>query len=264
MQAKKIAFMMTCADNLAIGYFQKQGFHTGLLMPNQLYKGYLKDYEGSTLMECLLDENVDYMKIGDQIREYKKRLHREIELKIQSQVIYEGITENQWANYRKSDGNQIPLRSIPGLDKIDNIEAEYQEIKNIKAGSCFRSNCAKIVEQLKSHKDSWPFINAVKKEEVPDYYDIIKNPMWLTKIEERVNEGKYETKKEFADDLNLIIGNCRSYNQKNTIYYRKSVEIEKYMIQLLANLADDKTVGSSENQFELKHQNAKVKKVKND
>lgn len=32
-------------------------------MPEILYKGYLKDYEGSTLMECLLVEEINYHNI---------------------------------------------------------------------------------------------------------------------------------------------------------------------------------------------------------
>ena len=59
---------MTCADNLAIGYFKKQGFHKNILMPPILHKGYLKDYEGSTLMECLLVENIDYDTIMTKIK----------------------------------------------------------------------------------------------------------------------------------------------------------------------------------------------------
>lgn len=37
-------------------------------MPEVLYKGYLKDYEGSTLMECLIVDGVDYHQIMNRIR----------------------------------------------------------------------------------------------------------------------------------------------------------------------------------------------------
>lgn len=38
-------------------------------MPEVLYKGYLKDYEGSTLMECIIVENIDYHNIMNKIKE---------------------------------------------------------------------------------------------------------------------------------------------------------------------------------------------------
>jgi len=42
-------------------------------MPQVLYKGYLKDYEGSTLMECLLVEDIDYNTIMGRIK-YQRKL----------------------------------------------------------------------------------------------------------------------------------------------------------------------------------------------
>lgn len=60
LQEKKFRIMMTCADNLAIGYFKKQGFHKEILVDPVIYKGYLKDYEGSTLMEFIIEPNIDY------------------------------------------------------------------------------------------------------------------------------------------------------------------------------------------------------------
>jgi histone acetyltransferase len=59
--------MMTCADNLAIGYFKKQGFHKEIHADPVLYKGYLKDYEGSTLMEFIIESDIDYRLINELI-----------------------------------------------------------------------------------------------------------------------------------------------------------------------------------------------------
>lgn len=237
MQKRGVAFLMTCADNLAIGYFQKQGFHQNILMPAVLYKGYLKDYEGSTLMECLIDEHVDYTRINEQVRDYKRRLHEFIADKIHLNKVYPGLRESDFQNGR--DGPTIPLRKIPGLEHIEGLEREYEEIERTKAGNSFNASCLNVVEQLKNHKSAWPFVNAVKKEEVPDYYDVITHPMWLTQMEEKARQGAYQSKADFMRDFDLIIGNCRTYNQKNTIYYKSANELEKYMGQLVATLRND-------------------------
>jgi len=47
-----------CADNYAIGYFKKQGFTQHITMPKDRWFGYIKDYDGSTLMECKINQNV--------------------------------------------------------------------------------------------------------------------------------------------------------------------------------------------------------------
>ncbi|KAJ2859684.1 histone acetyltransferase, partial [Coemansia asiatica] len=42
---------LTYADNYAIGYFQKQGFTKEITLDKRLWMGYIKDYEGGTLMQ---------------------------------------------------------------------------------------------------------------------------------------------------------------------------------------------------------------------
>lgn len=44
MQRRKVEYMMTYADNLALGYFRKQGFSKDCRMPPERWKGYIKDY----------------------------------------------------------------------------------------------------------------------------------------------------------------------------------------------------------------------------
>ena len=53
--------MLTYADNHAVGYFRKQGFKKNVTMKRARWQGYLKDYEGATLMECLVDPTIDYL-----------------------------------------------------------------------------------------------------------------------------------------------------------------------------------------------------------
>ena len=41
---------LTFADEFAIGYFKKQGFSKEIKLAKSVYQGYIKDYEGATLM----------------------------------------------------------------------------------------------------------------------------------------------------------------------------------------------------------------------
>lgn len=49
-----IFYLLTYADEYAIGYFLKQSFTTNISLPIDCYKGYIKDYQGATLMGCEL------------------------------------------------------------------------------------------------------------------------------------------------------------------------------------------------------------------
>lgn len=57
-----ITFMLTYADNYAVGYFKKQGFSRQITLDRTVWGGLIKDYDGGTLMECrLIPEIVDYL-----------------------------------------------------------------------------------------------------------------------------------------------------------------------------------------------------------
>ena len=43
---------LTYADNYAVGYFRKQGFSKDITLDRSVWAGYIKDYEGGTIMEC--------------------------------------------------------------------------------------------------------------------------------------------------------------------------------------------------------------------
>ncbi|EDL36738.1 mCG126024, partial [Mus musculus] len=49
-----------------------------------------------------------------------------------------------------------------------------------------------LVVELVRHDDSWPFLKLVSKIQVPDYYDIIKKPIALNIIREKVNKCEYK------------------------------------------------------------------------
>jgi transcriptional activator SPT7 len=71
----------------------------------------------------------------------------------------------------------------------------------------------KVLEELKTVKDHVaPFLQKVKKNEAPDYYQVIKRPMDLGTMTKKMKLFQYQSKKEFQDDLNLIWDNCLYYN----------------------------------------------------
>ena len=47
---------------------------------------------------------------------------------------------------------------------------------------------------------------------IPDYHSVIKKPMDLRTVKEKLEGGQYENAKEFEADMDLIFDNCRKYN----------------------------------------------------
>lgn len=59
----KIKHYLTYADNYATGYFKKQGFTTEITLDKRKWVGYIKDYEGGTIMQVRLDLLMIYNKL---------------------------------------------------------------------------------------------------------------------------------------------------------------------------------------------------------
>jgi hypothetical protein len=70
----------------------------------------------------------------------------------------------------------------------------------------------KILNKLKDHEDAWPFLEPVDEEIAPSYYRVVKTPMDLQQMEDKLNKDLYQTFGQFKHDFQLIIANCKQYN----------------------------------------------------
>lgn len=71
----------------------------------------------------------------------------------------------------------------------------------------------RVVDTLKDRLDvSYLFLKPVSKKEAPDYLDIIKRPMDLSTIREKVRKMEYRHREEFRHDVWQITYNAHLYN----------------------------------------------------
>lgn len=70
------------------------------------------------------------------------------------------------------------------------------------------------MRNLKKHRDAAPFLNPVDyvKLNVPDYPNIITNPMDLLLVDKKLNNSEYATVDDFVSDVRLVFNNCFKYN----------------------------------------------------
>lgn len=94
----------------------------------------------------------------------------------------------------------------------------------------------KLLRQLQTHKSSWPFREPVKEKDVPDYYQIIKDPMDLRLIETKITERRYQRLLEFIGDVTKIFDNCRYYNAKESNIARCATSLESFFMPRLKTL----------------------------
>ncbi|EDO44902.1 predicted protein, partial [Nematostella vectensis] len=91
----------------------------------------------------------------------------------------------------------------------------------------------RMLRSLQSHKMAWPFLEPVSGLDVPGYYDVIKEPMDLSTVEDKITSKKYATLEQFVSDVTRIFDNCRFFNGKDTPYYRCAEVLEAVFVQKL-------------------------------
>ncbi|XP_060074835.1 nucleosome-remodeling factor subunit NURF301-like [Ylistrum balloti] len=96
----------------------------------------------------------------------------------------------------------------------------------------------RLVKSLQSHKMAWPFLEAVDRNEVPDYYHVIKDPMDLMTVERRLQKKKYSKLKDFVKDVTKIFDNCRLYNPTDTPFYQCAEVLETFFVQKLKSVKE--------------------------
>ena len=232
----QIYHFLTYADEHAIGYFKKQAFSPEITLKEEFYLGYIKDYEGATLMECKLSPNIVYTQLTSVLHIQKEIVKRLIQEK-QSQMkrTYPGLTY-----FKQGHEKQIPIDQIEGVNECykGNLEI-FRQVKEEEPETVesIYGQLSNILNMVKAHSASWPFLKPVSTADAPDYFEHIKYPMDLKTIGDRLKNKYYVNKRLFIIDMKRIFNNCRSYNNPETEYYRNANTLEKYFFTKLRDVA---------------------------
>ena len=122
-------------------------------------------------------------------------------------------------------GGKRQMKKVAKRDKKGNVIThrmlKAQEIEGIRAirHKALMKECRECLSSVRKHKYAWAFNKPVDPIalHIPDYFDIIKNPMDFGTIKEKLDKksqsnGAYSGPQEFADDMRLVFDNCALYN----------------------------------------------------
>ena len=128
------------------------------------------------------------------------------------------------------------------INEIYNQITDNKKIKEtIKKPFDGVKKCLKIVSALRKNPLSLPFLEPVDPEVfgIPNYFEVIKDPMDLSTVEDKLRSQKYENHDEFVKDVNLIWTNARTFNPEGHRVHEMAKTMELYFEELLNKKSDD-------------------------
>lgn len=102
----------------------------------------------------------------------------------------------------------------PAFKRNRTGELECQNVKGLKMDVTEIRQCSNVLMTLMNHQNGWVFSQPVDpvKLNIPDYFSIIKKPMDLGTIKNKLKRKLYSSTHEFAADVRLTFSNAMSYN----------------------------------------------------
>ena len=187
-------------------------------------------------MECIIHPTISYTQFPDMISAQRRFLDDKVRQVSSCYRIHKGLTY-----FKEAPVGEIrpPLDivSISGVKEAgwspEQASSPYLIVS--KEGIASASNQESLyrfmsltIKDIISNPDAWPFLQPVPLDLVPDYLNVIKDPIDLSLINSRINsKNYYMTVDIFVSDVRRIFENCRKYNLADTIYVKLANKLEQ-------------------------------------
>lgn len=174
-------------------------------------------------------------KINHNYQDYRKKENiQENEIEKNKKIIEQIQIPKKYVLVKISEnGEKIPLsdqeydefmKNNPEINGLISNKNLLKKLTNEIDDDCLKmcESWEKLAKQLMSIlwkvKDAEIFHKPVDpiKLNVPNYYDIIKNPMDFSTVKKKLNNFSYTNVREYRDDMDLIFNNCFRYNGPNS------------------------------------------------
>ncbi|KAF8792571.1 transcription activator BRG1-like [Argiope bruennichi] len=180
----------------------------------------------------------------------------------------DSLTDKQWLKAIE-DGNleeidtAKPKRKVKGSSSssgkkrkkekdLDDGEPEKKKRRGRPPVEKMQPNPPRLTVQMKKlldivihYKDSdgrvlsEAFMHLPSKRELPDYYEVIKKPVDLRKIKNRIKEHRYRSLDDLETDFMLLCTNAQTYNVEGSLIYEDSIVLQSVFTSARERLEKD-------------------------
>ena len=118
---------------------------------------------------------------------------------------------------------------------LDQIEKHIESLNTGMrlAPPVLKAKCLEVLKILQGHQHGWVFNSPVDPVELglPDYFEVIKNPMDLGTIRKKLENGVYTRIEDFTKHVNLTFENAMLYNPEGSVVYNMAKEMKDKFAQ---------------------------------
>merc|ERR1712083_915091 len=130
------------------------------------------------------------------------------------------------------DGGGAKKRGKKKKNRDDSEDDEPKKKKKKGALKKLQKQMRKLMEIVIQYEDqdgrvlSDPFMKLPTRKELPDYYEVIRKPVDISKILTKIEDGKYDDMDMMARDFDLLCINTQKYNEDGSLIHEDSIVLQ--------------------------------------
>lgn len=162
-------------------------------------------------------------------------------IKAQKIALFEKLKEvsNLHIVYPGVDVKKLTIEQIPGIDDMKLSKNEKRILfsdRSKAAQSTLHNHLKAVLDEVRVHPCAEQFLEPIDVEEFGaiGYYDVVKNPIDLRAIKEKLDQGDfYVTKHLFRADFMRMVENCKEYYGEDNAATQYAIRLERLVNNIL-------------------------------
>ncbi|XP_067618528.1 protein polybromo-1 [Eurosta solidaginis] len=209
--------------------------------PRKIYPDYY-DIINNPIDMNTIDHNIrcdKYATVEDVVADYRLMFSNCRQYNEEGSTIYEDANNLEKALNEK-------LKEFPGLSDIKRPFHKLAKPSGRSRKTAVVDKLWQFYETIREYQEpkgkrqlSLIFTKLPSKNEYPDYYDIIKEPIDMERIALKLRQGNYESVDELGADFLLMLENACKYNEPDSQIYKDALVLQQLTLQLKQSLRSE-------------------------
>lgn len=170
----------------------------------------------------------------------------------------DSLTEREWLKAMEEEGEEEEEEEVDGghrkskkksrkkkhKEQEDSSSHSSRKKAKLDVSSNMKHAMRCVIEIVMKYTEddrliAEPFVKLPSKKSLPCYYDIIKKPMDIKKLSQRINDNKCASMDDLEKDFTLMCTNAQTYNEEGSDYYNDSVTLLRVFRQARAQIESE-------------------------